>query len=452
MRNLIFISICMLFSTVLMAQDMPTIHASDKMVDIRDGKNLKSNYWTISPEYNPDVYKTTVTEEKEIVYYTNLDSISFTVKPGDSYDFVIMLNKTDSCIQRVEAIEGPNYPDFPQAYKDANKGKYSMEVPEVQELVHIIIALTKTGLADSNLVNHEGEYYQDVINHFGPYKEEQIVQLLDNGLVNNYPNIKASACQMSWDGDRIVNDPNYGHLYLIEQNQLAQAIPLLEDFAKKTQFRQFYQDHKEYYEKLIALMHEQTPIKQQWEWLEKEFPHRYHHYRVTFSPLVYGSHSTTRFGTEDFLQTMMLICGPYESEKYSEAVKEGFMTRVVFTEIDHNYVNPTSDEYTEEIDQIFDDREKWTKVGSWSDSYGTPYMVFNEYMTWGVFALYADDFFEGEDLDIINERMITQMEKWRGFTKFGDFTRELLKQYKNKKEGTLVSDLYPSMLEWCAEQ
>lgn len=54
------------------------------------------------------------------------------------------------------------------------------------------------------------------------------------------------------------------------------------------------------------------------------------------------------------------MSGPeiYEPE-YSDKVEEGLLSRVVFTEIDHNYVNPIAYQSLKRINKVFSDVEKW---------------------------------------------------------------------------------------------
>jgi hypothetical protein len=144
----------------------------------------------------------------------------------------------------------------------------------------------------------------------------------------------------------------------------------------------------------------------------------------------------------------MFISGPIESQQLDQKIKEVLMSRVVFTEIDHNYVNPISDQFKKEIDEIFNDRSKWT-AGKYSNSYPSPYSVFNEYMTWAVFTLYALDTFDENDFKIINDRTESQMTDRRGFSRYKEFNQKMIELYKNKNEGEKFVDLYPKILEWC---
>jgi hypothetical protein len=347
--------------------------------------------------------------------------------------------------------------NFSEEYKTNNRGKFSFEVPEVQELVHIIFAITKVGIADSNMVDHESEYYKEVMAHFSPFKTEPIVSKIDDELDGSlfmsgngkYARLKMDACGFYFEGNSILKDITYPQLNWANKNYLEKYIKELEAFALKTGFRKFYEQHKNLYKSQIELAEKQMPIEKQWRWLEERFPNTFQNYRITFSPLVNGSHSTNRFGEDDFRQTVMFICSPIENSMLSEKVIEGLMTRVVFTEIDHNYVNPVTDLYKKRINKIFDDREKWT-AGKDAANYGSPYSVFNEYMTWGVFTLYVHDNFSPEDFKIINQRTENQLVNSRGFSQFKPFNKVLLELYKNKKANQSIADLYPAILDWSA--
>jgi hypothetical protein len=338
-------------------------------------------------------------------------------------------------------------------YIAQNKNKWMIELPEVQELVHIIIAITPTGIADANMVQHGTNYYKDVLANFEKHKNHNIVKKLDELLKKGvYARIKMDACGFYFDqNNRIVKDEIYKELNWGNKNYIQPHVKELEDFANITGFRQFYANNRSYYDGLIEMLKTQMPIEKQWKWLEERFPEKYDHYRITFSPLVSGSHSTNRFKANNFRQTVMFISGPIESDELSETVKEGLMTRVVFTEIDDNYVNPISDNYKGQLNIIFKDRSKWTS-GGFSKSYTSPYAIFNEYMTWSVFTLYALDTYNENDFNTINERTEAQMTKRRGFSKFKEFNRQMIDLYRSKKANESIAALYPKILEWCKSQ
>lgn len=93
-------------------QSLQVIKANSKTVDIKDGNTFKKGAWTVVPEAKPDVYKTS---GKRVTFYTDLDSISFSVKPKHEYNFVILLNGKDSAFTQViyeKAIKTPSSLDI----------------------------------------------------------------------------------------------------------------------------------------------------------------------------------------------------------------------------------------------------------------------------------------------------------------------------------------------------
>jgi len=83
---------------------LPVIKARSKTVDIRNGSEFRKNWWTISPEIKPDVYKTSVKNEK-VTFYTDIDSISFLVKPNAEYNFIILLNGKDTALTQIKYVQ-----------------------------------------------------------------------------------------------------------------------------------------------------------------------------------------------------------------------------------------------------------------------------------------------------------------------------------------------------------
>jgi hypothetical protein len=89
------------------AQSMlPLIKATEKTVNIKDGTVFQKAIWTLSPDIRPDVYNVLESDaENKITFYTDIDSISFVVKPGESFDFLIVLNDTDTCYTQIRSIQ-----------------------------------------------------------------------------------------------------------------------------------------------------------------------------------------------------------------------------------------------------------------------------------------------------------------------------------------------------------
>ena len=433
-------------------QPIKVIPANSNRATIKVDGNVLTENWIISPEISLDVYSLEMTEDapKEVTFLTDLDSVKYKLKLGDYIDFTVLLNPLDSARTRLAGV--PGKVNFTKEYIRNHRGKSSVEILESQELFQIIAVITPTGLADtrSMIINHDStDYYKSVLAHFLPFKEEPIVHEIDSLLQKNwYINLKADACALEFDDNNQLNKSKIYDRMRGAKNLLEPYLDQLNDFAQKSYFRSFFAQNKAYYQSLIEWHEREISTKEQWRWLEEQFPeHHYDQYRITFSPLVKGNHSTVRFDNNGFKQAVMFIRPPYQVKGVSDAVSNGLVTRLVFTEIDHNYVNPETDKYLEEVNAAFTDRDKWTD-GKESKGYDTPYKIFNEYMTWSVYLLYCWDTYQEQDFGIINERIIFYMKNRRGFQQFGSFHNKLLNDYKQRKPNETVSDLYPKILDW----
>lgn len=86
--------------------DLPMIKANSTSVKVKDGYVIREGIWTLSPELKPDIYHVLSPDIKhEVTFYTDIDSISFQVVPGKTYDFVTLLNGKDSCFTKISATE-----------------------------------------------------------------------------------------------------------------------------------------------------------------------------------------------------------------------------------------------------------------------------------------------------------------------------------------------------------
>jgi hypothetical protein len=117
------ISLIVIFSLVgqlIIAQkNIPIIKATSKKIDIRDGENLKKQWWTISPELNPDVYETNSLGQK-VTFITDKDSISVEIKKDTKFDFIILLNDSKKAYTQIAYKQ-----TYLQKLQNAEKYDYS---------------------------------------------------------------------------------------------------------------------------------------------------------------------------------------------------------------------------------------------------------------------------------------------------------------------------------------
>lgn len=88
---------------------LPLVVANSKSAKIyEDGNSVLA--WGINPKITLDTYTTNkLTKAKTVKFKTDVDSITFKIKPGEKQDFIVLLNGKDSCLTRIQGPVLKNY-------------------------------------------------------------------------------------------------------------------------------------------------------------------------------------------------------------------------------------------------------------------------------------------------------------------------------------------------------
>ncbi|NQX81913.1 MAG: DUF4932 domain-containing protein [Flavobacteriaceae bacterium] len=438
---------------------IPVIESNVKTIKYYvDGKYKPS--WGINPKLKPDRLEVEADSKGvKVGFITDVDSIFFSIKEKDTIQFNIVLHKKDTALTEIVGI--PKNVNFSNEYISLNKGKFAVRIPEIHELANIMIAICKIGQEDDNMIDMSTGYHKEVIEHFSPYMNHPAIDTLNNNITQAMHNesyyyyyaLKMNACgYLFGENNEIIDDGIIRKMgFKGLQNPFDNNKELFEDFAKKSNFREFYKNHKDYYQGLVDTYKQLNPIGKMQNWLEGKFGFKYGNYLVTFSPLVSGIHSTQKYEDNGFSQTVMFVCSSEFSDEYNRNIDEMFSSRVVFTEIDHNFINPTTDRYIDKVNEVFKDRNKWADDSSAANAYGSTSAVFNEYMTFALFSIYCYDNFPDQDVKTYIPNMEKMMMEHRGFINFGKFNQELISVLE-KQPNTTIDEMYIVMLEWSTKQ
>lgn len=340
-----------------------------------------------------------------------------------------------------------------------------MDIPEVYEAMQIALSLTDTYQSDPNLINKGTPYYEEMMRDFSQHKHHPLIAKLDKKLkkagayneINTL--IRFQALNYSLKDGRLIKENRYKipfiynvapySLFLYHNNR-----QLINSFLKESDFAGFYSRHKSHYDSLIKRSRELNDYSGMKQWLEREFPHvKNEAFLIVFSPLTGGLHNLKEFSSKggDRKQSIMFVNAPdYERgvwEGRTLAEKSAYASRVVFTEINHSYVNPTTARHIGQIETAMHDLKEW-KTEKVSGGYNSYSLTFNEYMTWAVYTLYAYDTYAPDVFERAIESQVKFMVTNRGFTRFREFNNALLNLYTKKKEGQKVADLYPDIIRW----
>ncbi len=437
---------------------IPVLHASsDSLTMYLDGQREEFN--GINKLGRQFDYSFVVQKDSSVfALVSKSDSISMILRPKRNTVFKIVRasgGDTVTCVFTTQKLVKPA--SFSEKYKAENEGKTIIEIPEVYELINIVFALTEYG--KTGAIEKGSSYFKTVINHFTPYNQDPAVRSIDSLLKFEpgyfYLHLKMDSYAFVFSGDKIINGGIYDRIATGKKNELEYYIPLLEKFAKKSGFRTFYKNNLNYYSSLKKDFGDNINITGMKSWLENQFPAtKYSAIKVIFSPLVGWNQSANFFNDNGFKEAQAHINYPFidsENKNLAADVLQGRRMMIAFTEINHAYLNPEAEKYGKAISDAYKDLSKWTTAGKPSSSYNNSLVCFEEYMNYGLVALYYSDIFDRKTFNSLTISLERNMVDFRGFQRFGEFNRELLRLYKNKKTGQTIADLYPTIIEWASK-
>ena len=442
----------------------PILNATRPVVSIREGDTLRQDAWRLAPAVNPDVYEVELKEGKSVTvtFITDIDSISFNVAEGREYDFIIQHGK-DRCATRIAGIRAVPAAVFDAEYQATHQGRIVVETPEVYELVNVAIAMTPTGLADRRLVYHDSDYYASALKWFGPFRDHRAIAAIQAVLKESpylYSNIKMDGYSFEFDSaGRIVQSRIYNRTAFpsARSNSLRSTIPALQSFADTSKFRMFYKSHQSTYAEQAAFYEDTADVGGMRAWLDRNFPGsaRYNSIKIIFSPLVAYSQSATWLESNGFRELQAHVNYPYQQDvsrrtkgarlsKRTETILRG---EIVFTELNHGYINLEADKYADRVMRAIGRRDLWVNPER-GPSYYDGISAFNEYLNWGLVSLRVADVVPGEEQQTLITMVEEMMTTGRGFPQFAAFDVFLVDLYRHRKEGETISDLYPRIIEW----
>lgn len=463
MRLLVTIGAALFLAGAAAAQqDLPVVRSGVSVVSIRDGDVQKTGGWTLVPEARPDVYEAELVNGRphRVTFITDVDSIGFLVEEGKRYDFIIRKGDVPHHTQIVGTRFVPAAV-FDEAYRAAHRGTTRVQVPEVYELVNVAIAMTPTVIADPDLVVKDSPYYAEMRRWFDPHAGHPAVAMLDSALKRSpgsYFTLKMNGNAFEFDPrGRLVKSRVYDRTGFRGEraNTLEPFVAQLQDFAEASRFREFYRRHRQTYAAQVAFYRDTADIAGMKTWLERNFPGRepYQAYNVIFSPLVGYNQSVTWFTSNGFTELQPHVNFPYAQDfrggplrgLSGESVRL-YRGNIVFTEINHGYINPEADRYADRIARAIGNRERWVDSARGPGYYGGN-GAFNEYMNWVLVNLRLADLApEAERAQMISS--VEEMMVRRGFPQFPAFSRFLVPLYLERRPGRTLADLYPEIIAW----
>lgn len=344
---------------------------------------------------------------------------------------------------------------FDAAYRAANLGKVRISIPEAYELVNIAIALTPYAEANPGVVARENDYYRDVVAHFGKFRSHPFVAALNESLTkdpDSYFGLKTNgnAFVFSPQGT-LERSPVYDRVGS-NDNKLLPFLQDMRSFAADSGFRKFYAGHRAVYKEQVDYLESRVGTLGMISWLRGNFPavEDYQTYNIIFSPLVGFNQSLVTLNDDGYRELQPHVNFPYPvgDREISAGALPIWDGAILFTELNHGFINPTSEPFAERIAAALAKRGDWAAQGSTADEgYGGSQPLFDEMMNWALVSLYMDDHAPAADRETLIKRVESIM-LGRGFVRFEPFNRFLLDAYRRRAKGKTLADLYEPVVAW----
>jgi carboxyl-terminal processing protease len=181
MRRLFFIiPLILLFSCVEKQND--TFYSTKKSINILVNGNQTD--WRISPEVNPDQFLVYCTKEKnEVIFQTDIDTVSFYISNNDTIRFNIILNSSDTAQTEIIGIK-----ELPNKITDEEKLYWLSQIwseikynfVNIDQLDFDLDSLYKTLIPEVLSSTNDYEYYQ-ILKKFTAALSDGHTQVSDRG-------------------------------------------------------------------------------------------------------------------------------------------------------------------------------------------------------------------------------------------------------------------------------
>ncbi|WP_276966295.1 DUF4932 domain-containing protein [Chryseobacterium sp.] len=317
-----------------------------------------------------------------------------------------------------------------------------IELPESYELGNIILALTEYGKTDPYDVQKIPPYYDEIMSYFEPVKDHPLLKKVNYSRKDwkKFLGFRTDFYAFSFDESGLLKRDfpfnSFG------PKEVDENLELINDFVKKSNYRTFYKNHQQFYNTIISNYKEYYYINDTYAFLDKIAARPANEgdkkYVIAISPLVGGQNCHRDINsslTVDFPDIGQdLILGNLKNN----IARRLLDNHTVFSEIDHGYVNPVSDQYSKEITESF-------SLAKWDKKSGYPGISsFNEYMTWAVYDLFIKEKFPKEKTDSLSA-IYHKVNIRRGFIAQNLFSEKVAELYKKEKK---LEKLYVPLLKW----
>ncbi|MDK2853712.1 MAG: hypothetical protein PWQ92_606 [Thermococcaceae archaeon] len=314
---------------------------------------------------------------------------------------------------------------------EINSPKVIIEVNPNLELFGVVYILAFNGSEDFIIASKS--YIKDVLEYFGPYKDHPAVEWIREIMPRNQPSYLKDHFIMDLAGN-LATMPYLGN-FSEDDLLLSEFYRQLSDFAKKSNFIQFYNSHRETYEKAVKPLREMIPEDFPKKFVEF-FGYSYSEYRVELSYSLW-IRGHVKYDLNSITCVMSVPNDP------------SYRIWILFHEFTHPYINPLVDSHsmlfrnlTYFVEEV---QKEFPTITSRDPLHYASNYYWHELFTES-FALYLISYY---NLTVVKYLELSDFAI--GYYLVDDIIREFRTFEKTKRPNETLSDYFPTLIKHLQE-
>ncbi len=242
----------------------------------------------------------------------------------------------------------PREPGSPPSANEGPETGFAIVVDPRIELMNVVLTFTELPFY-GKIPQTTYRYYQDVIDHFGPFRNHDAVKWC-----NTFPYFR----DMSFPEQMMLymSDPPTMTLQYEPPSHVPRELidgakhtaDLLNRFAAESKFMDFWNAHRSYYDGLVAGLKRRLPYRDYLRAVERFYGVGSSRFVCVISPILYGAAFGPTLETGN-TRVPYFVTGPDSLEQGKPRFSDVWLRLLIFHEYGHSFVNRLCEKHRDEI-------------------------------------------------------------------------------------------------------
>ena len=360
--------------------------------------------------------------------------------------FVIVLNFSFILLTKTKTVEAKDLSKVSLGESvRITKNSLNIIVDPRLELLSIVQFISDYDKKYNLMTDYDFKFKKEVKEHFSSFKNHEAVKLFnklsDKGFTFDAPATIMLYMDNNFQLCQDIDVTDYLVSRISGKKNIDKFFRSLQKFCHETEFNNFYNEHKEYYQLLIENVLTKIGEKNYIEELEEYYGVKQKEYNIILVSLFHPGGFGPKIESEKAKYKIYSIQGPNgTNNNMPDFGSEASFRHLARHEFSHSFVNPLADKYwsiAEQYSDLFTPIAESMKI----QAYMNWKICLNEHIVRAVTTRlsFLDNEFSG--------RRMLAYEKSKGFT-YIDKLLEALKEYENNRDKyPTFESFYPNLIE-----